>query len=128
MRMAAQKKIRMSAIGKSPFDQGMTLIETLVAVGILGLITGIAMPKIDRLIENMAYRQQETDVVIQIKTARARAIQLQAVQQMKLDRRNIYFMPNGQSLGDTLVLSGKTKKTVFTIDAASGSVTARRVR
>jgi prepilin-type N-terminal cleavage/methylation domain-containing protein len=112
----------MLATGKALSDSGMTLIETLVVIGITALITSLAFPRIDRLIGSHARQSQELDAIARIKQTRIRAIQQNMMQEVEINGTRLYFLANGSAIGGPITIESKTGNTQLLVNAVSGNI------
>lgn len=48
---------------RSPRTRGFTLLEILVVIALLGLMTGLALPRLDRLFDSLRFAFERDDVV-----------------------------------------------------------------
>jgi Tfp pilus assembly protein FimT len=112
----------MSAIGNPPRDSGFTLIESLVIVAIMAMVTGVALPKIQRWIALQDAQEKITGMHQQIARARARAIQTQSAQRVEIDRARIYFLPDGVAVGGPVRIETAKGPLLISVDPVTGSV------
>lgn len=64
----------MSATGDDLYPNGFTLIEALVVVAILALISGLAFPRVQQMIDAARFSSARTMLLGAVAEARARAI------------------------------------------------------
>lgn len=64
-------------------EQGLTLIEILVAVIVLGVITAFAIPSFRTAAENSALRSSTADLITAINLARAQAVNTRGIVTLK---------------------------------------------
>ncbi len=55
-------------------DRGMTLLETLVVLAILGFISALSVVQVGRALDRVALREARGEVIAELKQARAQAL------------------------------------------------------
>lgn len=126
----------MSATGR--VDQyGFTLIEMLVVLAVLGLVSGIAFPAVERSIAHQQFRLAAGEIEAALHESRAMAIatgsrtafspqDLARGIALDVPRVGLTFYPDGSASGGTISVSSGPRSTRFAIDAATGLI--RRLR
>ena len=116
----------MSATGR---HQGMTLIEMLVVMAIMGLVTSLAFPRLDRALGHAALQQASADTIATLRAARAQAVRRQQESTVVLlagDRRLI--AADGRSIDMPQGISLAAEGPGFIRFRADGSATQSRFR
>lgn len=128
-------------------SSGFTLVEALVVLAVVGLAAGIAYPQLDRAIGAVRARQARSDVSAALLTARALALRTGAAADLKIDPdgtgfsiaggapqplagnatiegkpEQIWFYPDGTSLGGSLTLTTSVGRTTYTIGRDLGDL------
>jgi prepilin-type N-terminal cleavage/methylation domain-containing protein len=122
----------MSATGRSD-ARGFTLIEMLVVLAVMGLVSGIAFPAVERSIAHMQFRLAAADIEAGLRAARAAAIAGGAPvayvaaspggnAEVELPRGGLEFYPDGSASGGTVSVTGAKRVVRFAIDGATGIV------
>jgi len=129
--------------------RGFTLLEMLVAIGVIGLIGGIAFPALDRAVQAQAFQTVTAQIDLAVRTARADAIRTNAtVAVARFDPRTIgvptgartlladririeqpdmlRFFRDGSSTGGTIQLASGRRAFRIVIDPQTGVVTSGR--
>jgi general secretion pathway protein H len=138
----------MSAIG-SPRSAGFTLIETLVVLGIAGLIAGLGFPQLQRQITLQEWRSSVAGTMGLLRSARATAIRTGNVatvsvapdgRTLRLDGRDIVTLPatvkaalptpiafssDGSSSGGDIGVVGAARAVRINVAPATGLLLAR---
>lgn len=126
----------MSATGKTD-ARGFTLIEMLVVLAVLGLVSGVAFPAVERAVAQQRFRLAAGEVEATLRGQRASAIAqgirlgvaspaLDGAMTVDLPAAGLDFYPDGSSSGGQVTLSDGRAEVRFVIDAATGEI--RRVR
>ena len=129
---AVAERRGMSAIGKAEAN-GFTLIEMLVVLAILGLITGIAFPAMERTVAQQRFRMAAGAVEMALHDARAKAIAksietpfvLPSVPEgikVTATRDGIRFYRDGSANGGSIAISMGPHKSRFTVDPVTGLI------
>lgn len=142
----------MSATGESRRRHGMTLIEALVVVALLGLVTGIGFPALERALGVLAFRQAASALAANLAVARAesqrsgRPVRLRVAADGRsygwtgvADRslasglalrltagRPVVFQPDGSAVPALLTLTGGARSFQLSIEAETGLARAPR--
>lgn len=122
----------MSATGKAE-QNGFTLLEMLVVLSILGLITGIAFPALERGIAQQRYRMAIGAVEAALHGARANSIARGAETPfvsppmpegvaLTVTRGGVRFYRDGSANGGSIAIAMGQRKARFTIDSATGLI------
>lgn len=131
-----------------PSSSGFTLVEALVVLAVVGLAAGIAYPQLDRAIGAVRARQARGEVSEALLSTRAQALRTGKVTDLKLEQDGtgfsiaggaphilagnatiegnpdqIWFYPDGSSLGGSLTLSTSTGTTTYTVGRDIGDLT-----
>src|SRR5262249_47153282 len=141
---AAPEMRRMSATGSA--ERGMTLLETLVVLAILGFIGSLAVVAMERVLTTFALHAAEDQVSAQLAMARARAVRLgepvafsayddgrtygasggtlyQLPAELRLrmsDPGEVRFYPDGSSTGGNIVLNSARAGRALSVDPVTG--------
>jgi len=130
-------------------SSGFTLIEALVVLAVVGLAAGIAYPQLDRALGAVRARQARSDVSAALLTTRALALRTGAAADLKIDPdgngfsigggaphqlagnakiegkpAQIWFYPDGTSLGGSLTLTTSVGRTTYLIGRDLGDLSA----
>jgi general secretion pathway protein H len=129
-------------------DSGTTLMEMLVVIAISVLISGIAFPRLERMITAIEFRQSSTLLAAHLRMAQARALlqhkpvvvdiaadgqsyawtggaSQKLAADMKVQSRTaepLIFFPDGSARAAVWTLSNKRRSRSFTIAEATGVV------
>jgi prepilin-type N-terminal cleavage/methylation domain-containing protein len=97
--------------------KGVTLVELIVALGLLGLILGISGLALGSLRTRPA-----SGVIQQLEAARAEALRTGRPVVVRLDTVAVRFAPDGSSSGGAITTGGLS----ITVDPLTGAVHAGR--
>src|SRR6266545_2251872 len=97
--------------------KGVTLVELIVALALLGLILGISGLALESLRPPPA-----SDAMRQLEAARAQALRTGRPVVVHVDTVPVRFAPDGSSRGGTIMTDGL----VVTVDLLTGAVHAAR--
>lgn len=122
----------MSAIGKAE-KNGFTLMEMLVVLAVLGLITGIAFPSVERTIAHQQYRLATGAVEAALRNARATAIAKDTETTfvsppvpdgiaVTTTRGGIRFYEDGSANGGSIAVAMGQRRSGFSVDAVTGLI------
>lgn len=123
----------MSATGKAK-KTGFTLIEMLVVLAVLGLITGIAFPAVERASAQQRYRLATSEVESALRNARATAVARDAETSfvpppvpedivVTTTRGGIRFYEDGSANGGSVAVAMGQRRSQFGVDAVTGLIT-----
>lgn len=111
---------------------GFTLIEMLVVLAVLGLISGLAFPAIERTITQQRFKLVTGEVEAALREGRAAAIRrgerLQVVPPpveagwRVVMPSGLAFFPDGSSTGGTVTLTADRREARFDIAPATGEI------
>lgn len=131
----------MSATGKSA---GFTLIETLVVLGILGLISGLAFPRLQAMTRGAEYRASVMAAAALLRETRAAALRTAQPRRLAVagdgalvagattaaapdtirfivePDTGIVFQPDGTSSGGRLIVQGIGRAARFAVSRTTG--------
>lgn len=128
----------MSATGKTePRVAGFTLLEMLVVLAVLGLISALAFPAVERAQQGQRFVGDAATLEARLHAARAAAIvsgsprvlepgEFDGGSRVEATGENIVFYSDGSARGGILVLSAGRRSRRYTIDAGSGEVVVAR--
>jgi general secretion pathway protein H len=127
----AVEKGVMLATGKA--EQGFTLIEMLVVLAILGLVTGIAFPSLERTIAQQRYHLAIAAVEVALHDARANSIAKSTETSfaspplpddiaITVTRGGVRFYGDGSANGGSIAIAMGPRNARFTIDPATGLI------
>lgn len=89
----------MSATGRAPTQQGFTLVELVIAITVLGILTGIAIPAIDSAQRERQARTPVNQLYLMAREVRLRAMTEKRPYQIVFDnegfRASRFFQPYG---------------------------------
>lgn len=128
----------MSATGKTELRvAGFTLLEMLVVLAVLGLISALAFPAVERAQVGQRFAADTATFEARLYAARAAAIasgaprvvetgKLGGGSQVEASGQSIVFFPDGSARGGILILSAGKRSRRYTIDAGTGEVVVAR--
>lgn len=125
----------MSVIGRADHN-GFTLIEMLVVIAILGLISGIAFPALERTIAQQRYRMAIGAVELALHDARATAVSkgtetslilppLAEGIAIDMTQGDIRFYNDGSANGGSITITMGPRKARFMVDPVTGLIGPR---
>ena len=124
----------MLATGRTELpENGLTLLEMLVVLAILGFISALAYPAIDRSLVGQRFASDAAELETRLHSARAAAIasgtprvvdagELDGGSRIATSGPNIVFYPDGSSRGGALLLTAGTRTRRYKVDSVNGEV------
>ena len=115
----------MSATGKPKnrtAPSGFTLIEMLVTLAVLGLVTGLAFPAVDKALSGQRLRLATSDVLAGLALARSTAVRTTTTASFAIGRDANHFIASGapeSRLPEAALLSLSTPKLRFYADGTA---------
>ena len=132
----------------------MTLLEILVAIGVLGLITGLAFPELGHLRQGAVFRQANSLLASDMRWAHATAMRTDSDVIMVVGRngrfygigngrirdlpdgmevrarnvRELRFFGDGTTSGGSLILIGFQRRAALSVDPTTGNVVLEGAR
>lgn len=129
----------MSATGSPDAGEsaGFTLIEMLVVLAILGLISGLTFPAVERAVTQQRFRLAAGAVEAALRSGRASAIargertafaapELDAGARLALPAEGLVFFPDGSASGGAVTLTAERSTVRFQVVAATGEIRRER--
>ena len=132
---------------KAGDDRGMTLLETLVAVGVMALIATVAFPRVERAVGGVTLREETTALVANLRLARAQAIRRAEPVTFSVARdghgygwsgsalrevpgglslapanASVTFYPDGSATGGDFGVTGRAGRLPIHVDPVTGAV------
>lgn len=111
-------------------QRGITLIEVLIAVVIIGIVMALGMPAYSTWIQNTQIRTAAESILAGLQTARNEAIRRNAAVQFKLDgagttqwRVNFFSDPDANPLQSRPAEEGSPNATITTTPGDANTVT-----
>ncbi len=125
----------MSATGRTD-ERGYTLIEMLVVLAVMGLVSGIAFPSVERAVAAQQFRKDVAAAEALLRDARAtaiaRGVSVRISEQdapdkvaLTMPRGAQRFYPDGSADGGSVIVARGNRRARLEIDAATGLI--RRV-